>query len=490
MKILLSSIFILLSFATSVRAASPGDVVLNEIAWMGTTNSPNDEWIELYNNTDTEISLSGWVLKSTDGTPTINISLENGVSDSIPPKGFFLLERTDDTSVPDQQADQIYTGALNNSTGEHLELLDVQGNPIDNVNAWGKVLWEGFGGDKDTKRTMERKNPKLAGADSASWETSIDPGGTPKAQNSIYQSGETSPPPPPPASDPQPEADQPLAETPEPEPETEPSSELTATSTPNQSSQSSDGTGQAPESATSSASSSQANLEQPLQQIVYPVNIFINELMPSPLGSDAEEEWIEIINESDNKADISFWQIRDTLGAINTYTFPDGSFIAAHAFLVLSRVTSRITMNNTEDAIELLRPNGEVAQTIPYSKAPKGQSYARTETIWEWSTVPTPGSANIVSQPQAKTKKAPVYKAKNTTLKNTSINTTQNSTDSTKETPATAIQDPAASTSPAQTAAIGGVGPQTGNTLMYIIASLVALLSATFIFLLKKRLQS
>ena len=35
------------------------DVVVSEISWMGTTTSSNDEWIELFNNTDSPIDLTG-----------------------------------------------------------------------------------------------------------------------------------------------------------------------------------------------------------------------------------------------------------------------------------------------------------------------------------------------------------------------------------------------------------------------------------------------
>ena len=49
--------------------ASALDVVISEIAWMGTTASDDDEWIELYNNTGSSIDLTGWILRATDGTP-------------------------------------------------------------------------------------------------------------------------------------------------------------------------------------------------------------------------------------------------------------------------------------------------------------------------------------------------------------------------------------------------------------------------------------
>ena len=116
--------FFLFSIPLIVLGANPLDVAINEIAWMGTEASYNDEWIELYNNTDFSINLVGWVLKAGDGSPEINLT---GI---ISAKSFYLLERTDDYSVPGISADQIYTGALGNS-GENLELYDSSGNLID-----------------------------------------------------------------------------------------------------------------------------------------------------------------------------------------------------------------------------------------------------------------------------------------------------------------------------------------------------------------------
>ena len=46
-------------FGGSLRAASLRDVVINEIAWMGTAASTYDEWIELYN---TGLRVSEWVI--------------------------------------------------------------------------------------------------------------------------------------------------------------------------------------------------------------------------------------------------------------------------------------------------------------------------------------------------------------------------------------------------------------------------------------------
>lgn len=117
-KILPSLIFLLL--ASTTHAA----VRINEIAWSGTTASANDEWIELFNDGEENISLENWTLKAADGAPDLLLS------GTIEPAGFFLLERTDDNTIPTILANQIYTGSLSN-TGEEIFLSDELGNEQD-----------------------------------------------------------------------------------------------------------------------------------------------------------------------------------------------------------------------------------------------------------------------------------------------------------------------------------------------------------------------
>ncbi|MCB0104901.1 MAG: lamin tail domain-containing protein, partial [Caldilineaceae bacterium] len=132
---------------------SPLDIVVSEIAWMGTTASATDEWIELYSNTSSPINLAGWTLAAADGTPTINL---NGI---ILAGGHFLLERTDDTSVPGVAADQIYTGALGND-GEDLVLRDGSNNVINRVDSSGG--W--FAGHNQARVPMVRVDTMLDGS--------------------------------------------------------------------------------------------------------------------------------------------------------------------------------------------------------------------------------------------------------------------------------------------------------------------------------------
>jgi len=134
-------------------------------------------------------------------------------------------------------------------------------------------------------------------------------------------------------------------------------------------------------------------------QISYASGIIINELLPSPEGQDEKEEWIEIFNQNDFEVDISFWQITDTVGQTKTYTFPAKTIIKPKGFLILDRPTTKITLNNSQDGLLLIQPNGNIIDSVNYEKAPRSQSYSKIENKWIWSTVLTPGEDNAVLLP-------------------------------------------------------------------------------------------
>jgi len=148
-------------FLPSTALAVSLDVIFNELAWMGTTASANNEWIELYNDTDLNIDISDWKIVANDNIPNITL---NGI---IPGRGFYLLERTDDEAVPEIAANQIYTGALENG-GENLRLINKEGILVDEIKA--AEAWPA--GDNSTKQTMERTGQ-------GSWAASKEAHGTP-----------------------------------------------------------------------------------------------------------------------------------------------------------------------------------------------------------------------------------------------------------------------------------------------------------------------
>jgi len=123
--------------------------------------------------------------------------------------------------------------------------------------------------------------------------------------------------------------------------------------------------------------------------------ILINEILPSPTGSDAEEEWIEIFNPNDFEFNLSGWKIQDTTGKTKTYIFPKETKILAKGFLVLKRPVSKITLNNDEDGLKLIDSSGKTIDEISYQKAQKGKSFNRGENGWFWNENLTPGAENV-----------------------------------------------------------------------------------------------
>ena len=67
-------LFIFLTQPSLIRAASALDVVINEVAWMGTNASAYHEWIELHNTTGAAIDLTSWTLSAADGAPNITLA--------------------------------------------------------------------------------------------------------------------------------------------------------------------------------------------------------------------------------------------------------------------------------------------------------------------------------------------------------------------------------------------------------------------------------
>lgn len=138
-------------------------IVINEIAWMGTKAQANDEWIELYNKTNSDIDLAGWALESRN--QKFSVALE-GV---IPAKKYFLLERTA-TTTTDQLENMVYSshkGVLVDSGPEANLYLKQGTTTVDHID-FGYWL---FANQKEERRSLERVSPYATSTNSYNWKT-------------------------------------------------------------------------------------------------------------------------------------------------------------------------------------------------------------------------------------------------------------------------------------------------------------------------------
>jgi len=163
------------SFSGAGTATNTKRVVINEVAWMGSDcpnrrECSNNEWIELKNISPIEVDVSGWWL--IDQREQIKVVFPQNTI--ISASRFFLLERTDDNSVPNVRADIVYQGILSNDE-EGLRLLNSNCLIQDEVLTDPK--WPA--GETGSRKTMERKT------DLSGWQTSVFVNGTPKQRNSV-----------------------------------------------------------------------------------------------------------------------------------------------------------------------------------------------------------------------------------------------------------------------------------------------------------------
>jgi len=108
--------------------------------------------------------------------------------------------------------------------------------------------------------------------------------------------------------------------------------------------------------------------------------ILINEFFPDPVGPDKGWEWIEIVNISDEKIDISNWEIQ--VGGVRynrAFRFPDESKIKPKEYILICEeyvedcdyYTNTLAMQNgigKTDGVRILNNSGEVINTVLYSR--------------------------------------------------------------------------------------------------------------------------
>lgn len=137
-----------------------------------------------------------------------------------------------------------------------------------------------------------------------------------------------------------------------------------------------------------------------LVEPVYSKKIVVNEIMYDPVGEDTNNEWIELYNASSVPVDLSGWVLQDIKGSIKKYTISNLT-ISAKGYVILYRKQTKIVLNNDEDGIRLIQPDGNILyETNLYQNGDEGWSWARTSKgKWAWTTKATAKKTNIIIAP-------------------------------------------------------------------------------------------
>ncbi|MFH1188381.1 MAG: lamin tail domain-containing protein [bacterium] len=346
------------------------EVVINEVAWMGTQNSSSDEWIEIANVSGAPVDVSGWQL--VDTKEQIHIVFPS--AKILAPGDFLLLERTDDTTVPNVAADIIYTGALSNSN-EGLRLFDSNCKMMD--EALASPTWPA--GSSSEKRTMERTGRGFYGIQQ--WHSSSVIGGTPRQANS-----------------------EPYRPTSTGGGESNVThyvvvSDTTETKTDTNSLSLSDTT-----SVPSVSSDIQVNDVIP--------DIHITEIMYDVVGSDEGKEWIEIYNAGSGSVFLDTLNLYENetnhrlvcenacslpVGSYAVIVFDKDTFLAEYPDYSGVIARSSFSLSNSGEPLALVYKEGHIFDvTYSPNQGVKGNDLSLQEIGGVWvESVPTPGRENV-----------------------------------------------------------------------------------------------
>ncbi len=314
-----------------------GSVWINEVGWAGTHASASDEWIELYNTGEFTVVLDGWQLR--DGGD-IMIALPG----ELPPGGFYLLERTDEATIQNIEADLIYAGSLSNS-GETLTLRDAAGGLIDTANLAGGG-WPA--GSAQSRASMERRNStdgssgwaSFTGYHSLGKDAQGEPiQGTPRGPNSIVY--------------------------PTPAPTWIPG-----------------------------------------KLVINEVLIRPHYDWEGAGGIDTGDEFIELINLGPGPVNLKGWMLDDIPGAGSSPYVLGSTTIEAGGYRVFFRSRTHLALNDSGDTVLLLASDGRVmdsisylrvrAYNLSYGRYPDGSGHLRYG-LW-----PTPGQNNLPYEEDAR----------------------------------------------------------------------------------------
>lgn len=148
--------------------------------------------------------------------------------------------------------------------------------------------------------------------------------------------------------------------------------------------------------------------------ITYSTKVLINEFLPAP-GSvtdwdgdgtaDSNDEYIELINLDDSQIDLGLWTLDDISDSGSSpYSILPGTKIDPDGFKVFYRKDTGLALNNTGDSVVLKNPNGDIVDQYSFTSSETDKSFSRDmnslTSSWVTNYPPSIGKLNAPPQNQ------------------------------------------------------------------------------------------
>jgi len=129
----------------------------------------------------------------------------------------------------------------------------------------------------------------------------------------------------------------------------------------------------------------------------YSSQLILNEILPDPIGSDTNDEFIELYNQSTLDIDVNGWQLGDASAKLYTINHQDyaSTIVPAFGYFIIYSRESKVSLNNSGDSVKLFQPDGNLLEQLDYGKSLTGYAYMKNAGTWLWTETPTPGRINV-----------------------------------------------------------------------------------------------
>ncbi|MDD5731281.1 MAG: lamin tail domain-containing protein [Patescibacteria group bacterium] len=117
----------------------------------------------------------------------------------------------------------------------------------------------------------------------------------------------------------------------------------------------------------------------------YSSNIKISEILPDPVGSDTEGEYIKIYNFGSDDVNLKNWSLDDEDGGSKPYKIDYDLVLKSKTVAAFYSVDTKISLNNTGDHARLFDPGNKLMDDIVYTgPVIEGATYTLENGKWAW----------------------------------------------------------------------------------------------------------
>lgn len=126
----------------------------------------------------------------------------------------------------------------------------------------------------------------------------------------------------------------------------------------------------------------------------------ITRAIPNPAGLDSQNETITLKNTSSKKVNLLNYKIATGSEKLVNHPIYSDIILAPGEEKILTRVDSKIVLNNKAGKIALLYPDGKVADEIQYAKEKieDDEAYAKIDGQWQWIAANNPEKNILADQ--------------------------------------------------------------------------------------------